>query len=140
MISELQSQSKVNTNGLAVLRTNLDAHISDLKRWQKYLEGSVVDVDDPVDEIEELRTQLDGASFQEQLNIISSALQEESLDMARILKERQAEVEGKGAPAKPRIRAESVTDVALEGRKRSLSVTDTPKEKHKPRKKVAVKK
>jgi len=141
VISELQSQSKVNTNGLAVLRTNLDAHISDLKRWQKYLEGSVVDVDDPVDEIEELRTQLDGASFQEQLNIISSALQEESMDMARILKERQQEMEGKSSVPKIRTRAESVTEVALEGgRQRSLSVTDPGKEKRKPRKKVAVKK
>jgi len=140
VISELQNQSKVNTSGLAVLRTNLDAHISDLKRWQKYLEGSVVDVDDPVDEIEELQAQLDGASFQEQLNIISSALQEESMDMARILKERQQEMEGKTTVPKIRTRAESVTEAALEGRKRSLSVTDDGKEKRKPRKKVAVKK
>jgi len=143
IISELQSQSRTNTNGLAVLRTNLDAHIADLRRWQKYLQGSASEVDDPVDDIEGLRAELDNASFQEQLNLISEALQAESVDMARILKERQQELEGRPATGGRKVeRTTSVTDAALErgGRRRSASLAeDGGKDAHKPGKKKATK-
>jgi len=90
-ITELQNQSRVNTSGLVVLRTNLDAHINDLHRWQKFLEGRAGEVEDPIEEIERLSEDLDKASFQEQLNILSAALQEESVAMGKILNERQKE-------------------------------------------------
>jgi len=92
-ITEMQSQSRMNTSGLAVLRTNLDAHIADLHRWQKFLEGRAAEVEDPIEEIEHLSEDLDKASFQEQLNILSAALQEESVAMGKILNERQKERE-----------------------------------------------
>jgi len=92
-ITEMQNQSRVNTSGLVVLRTNLDAHISDLHRWQKFLEGRAAEVEDPIEEIERLSEDLDKASFQEQLNILSAALQEESVAMGKILNERQKERE-----------------------------------------------
>jgi len=90
-ITEMQNQSRVNTSGLVVLRTNLDAHIADLHRWQKFLEGRAAEVEDPMEEIERLSEDLDKASFQEQLNILSAALQEESVAMGKILAERQKE-------------------------------------------------
>jgi len=90
-ITEMQNQSRVNTSGLVVLRTNLDAHINDLHRWQKFLEGRAAEVEDPIEEIERLSEDLDKASFQEQLNILSAALQEESVAMGKILNERQKE-------------------------------------------------
>jgi len=90
-ITEMQNQSRVNTSGLVVLRTNLDAHIADLHRWQKFLEGRAAEVEDPIEEIERLSEDLDKASFQEQLNILSAALQEESVAMGKILNERQKE-------------------------------------------------
>jgi len=92
-ITEMQNQSRVNTSGLVVLRSNLDAHISDLHRWQKFLEGRVSEVEDPIEEIERVSEELDKASFQEQLNILSASLQEESVAMAKILNERQKERE-----------------------------------------------
>jgi len=90
-ITEMQNQTRVNTSGLVVLRTNLDAHIADLHRWQKFLEGRAAEVEDPIEEIERLSEDLDKASFQEQLNILSAALQEESVAMGKILNERQKE-------------------------------------------------
>jgi len=90
-ITEMQNQSRVNTSGLVVLRTNLDAHLKDLHRWQKFLEGHAAEVEDPIEEIERLSEDLDKASFQEQLNILSQALQEESVAMGKILNERQKE-------------------------------------------------
>jgi len=92
-ITEMQNQSRVNTSGLVVLRSNLDAHIADLHRWQKFLEGRASEVEDPIEEIERLSQDLDKASFQEQLNILSASLQEESVAMAKILNERQKERE-----------------------------------------------
>jgi len=100
-ITEMQNQSRVNTSGLVVLRTNLDAHIADLHRWQKFLEGHAAEVEDPIEEIEHLSEDLDKASFQEQLNILSAALQEESVAMGKILAERQKERDAlTGATAK----------------------------------------
>jgi len=92
-ITEMQNQSRVNTSGLVVLRSNLDAHIADLHRWQKFLEGRAGEVEDPIEEIERLSQDLDKASFQEQLNILSASLQEESVAMGKILNERQKERE-----------------------------------------------
>jgi len=99
-ITEMQNQSRVNTSGLVVLRTNLDAHIADLHRWQKFLEGRAAEVEDPIEEIERLSEDLDKASFQEQLNILSAALQEESVAMGKILNERQKEREALNGPVK----------------------------------------
>ena len=95
-LTEMHNQSRVNTNGLAVLRTNLDAHIGDLHRWQKFLEGRAAEVEDPLEEVERISEELDKASFQEQLNILSTVLQEESVQMGKILKERQKEREANG--------------------------------------------
>jgi len=92
-LTEMHNQSRVNSSGLIVLRTNLDAHLADLHHWQKYLEGRVSEVEDPIHEIEALTQDLDKASFQEQLNILSTALQEESVKMAKILAERKRERE-----------------------------------------------
>jgi len=99
-ITEMQNQSRVNTSGLVVLRTNLDAHIADLHRWQKFLEGHAAEVEDPIEEIERLSEDLDKASFQEQLNILSAALQEESVAMGKILNERQKEKDALNGNAK----------------------------------------
>lgn len=99
-ITEMQNQSRVNTSGLVVLRTNLDAHIADLHRWQKFLEGRAAEVEDPIEEIERLSEDLDKASFQEQLNILSAALQEESVAMGKILNERQKERDALDATTK----------------------------------------
>jgi cortexillin 1/2 len=98
-LAESREQTRLNTSGLAVLRTNLDSHISDLHRWQKFLEGRVADVQDPTEELERLQEELEKLSFQEQLNLLSSHLQEENVAMTRILKERAKEKEGKSAPA-----------------------------------------
>jgi len=97
-LTESRDQSRLNVSGLAVLRTNLDAHISDLHRWQKFLEGRVADVQDPVEEVERVREELEKLSFQEQLNLLSTHLQEENVAMTRILKERAKE---KAAAEKP---------------------------------------
>jgi len=99
-ITEMQNQSRINTSGLVVLRTNLDAHIADLHRWQKFLEGRAAEVEDPIEEIERLSEDLDKASFQEQLNILSSVLQEESVAMGKILNERQKERDAANGGAK----------------------------------------
>jgi len=103
-VSELQAQSRINSNGLGVLRTNLEAHISDLRTWQKLLEGKTAEVEDPLDEVRHVEADMNGLSFQEQLNIISSALQDESVQMAQIIAERKKEVELKsgGNPKTPR--------------------------------------
>ena len=90
-LTEMHSQSRVNSSGLVVLRTNLEAHLSDLHRWQKFLDGTASTVEDPVEEIAAITDDLDKASFQEQLNILSAALQEESVAMGKILKEREGE-------------------------------------------------
>ena len=102
-LTEMREQSRVNTSGLVVLRTNLDAHINDLHRWQKFLEGRASEVEDPAEEIDRISEELDKASFQEQLNILSTALQEESVAMGKILKEREKEreeIEGIGKDKK----------------------------------------
>ena len=90
-LTEMHSQSRVNSSGLVVLRTNLEAHLSDLHRWQKFLDGTAATVEDPVEEIAAITDDLDKASFQEQLNILSAALQEESVAMGKILRERESE-------------------------------------------------
>ena len=102
-LTEMHSQSRVNSSGLVVLRTNLEAHLSDLHRWQKFLDGTASTVEDPVEEIAAITDDLDKASFQEQLNILSAALQEESVAMGKILKEcegEKAEQDGAGKDKK----------------------------------------
>ena len=99
-VDDLLDQTRTNASGLGVLRANLDAHISDLHRWQKFLDGAASEIPDPVEEIERLNADLENLDFKAQLELISGTLKDENIAMTKILTEREAEKEKSGAGAK----------------------------------------
>eukprot|EP01105_Mastigella_eilhardi_P015292 TRINITY_DN3488_c0_g1_i1.p1 TRINITY_DN3488_c0_g1~~TRINITY_DN3488_c0_g1_i1.p1 ORF type:complete len:780 (+),score=281.68 TRINITY_DN3488_c0_g1_i1:97-2436(+) len=85
-----QDQLKLNTEGLAILRKNLNQHLDDLNRWHKYLEGSAADVEEVQDSIGQLTEELEKLGFKEQLNLLSGRLETENVSMTKILQEKLA--------------------------------------------------
>eukprot|EP00727_Mastigamoeba_balamuthi_P011821 m51a1_g7261 putative cortexillin ii (674) ;mRNA; f:181080-184295 len=89
-IDESARQFKINHTGLAALRANLERHITDIHKWQKFLEGGAADVTDPDDIIQAAAEEMERMGFVEQLNHVSGLLEKENTTMSKLLAERRA--------------------------------------------------
>jgi len=100
-VEEHTERSKVQLSGLSVLKRNLDQHLDDLHRWQKYLEyDKKATLDFEVEVKGPLQDDLEKKSFKEQLDILSSKLDEENEAMLKILKQKEVEAKASAALAK----------------------------------------
>jgi cortexillin 1/2 len=92
------SRSQVELNGLGVLKRNLEEHLEDLKRWQKYLD---LDKESTVDFAGEIRPQIMSdiakEDFDKQLQYLTKKLEKENVDMVQLLKQKEAEAKAKKA-------------------------------------------
>jgi len=95
---QTQSRSQVELRGLGVLKKNLEEHLEDLKRWQKYLD---LDKEATVDFSGEIRPQIlsdiSKESFDEQLQYLSKKLEKENIDLVQLLRQKETEAKAKKA-------------------------------------------
>jgi len=84
---EYERRSKVEIEGLDVLKKNLEEHIEDLFRWQKYLD---LDATSEVDFSGEIRPQIlkdiSKENWNKQLEVLSKKLEKENTDLLSMLK------------------------------------------------------
>jgi cortexillin 1/2 len=89
---EQEARARVEVSGLDVLKKNLDEHIEDLHRWQRYLD---IDTTGEVDFVGEIRpaimNEISQANFDEQLKTLSSKLAKENEELVNLLKAKEAE-------------------------------------------------
>jgi len=89
---EYERRSKVEIQGLDVLKKNLEEHIEDLFRWQKYLD---VDTTSEVDFAGEIRPQImrdvSKENWNAQLEYLSKKLEKENSDLLAMLKIKETE-------------------------------------------------
>lgn len=89
---EYEARARVEIGGLEVLKKNLEEHIEDLHRWQKYLD---IDITGEVDFVGDIRpaimNDISKSNFDEQLAYISSKLQKENEELVNLLKSKEAE-------------------------------------------------
>jgi len=93
---EYASRSKVQVNGLGVMKKNLEEHIEDLHRWEKYLDIQG-DVDFEGTVRPSLLLEINESQFDEQLNYLSKKLSKENEELLKMLKEKEAEQKAKKA-------------------------------------------
>ncbi|KAH3764418.1 actin bundling protein [Pelomyxa schiedti] len=114
-LNEHKEQFRVNTRGLAVLRRNLDQHLDDLHRWQKYLDGSSTEIDVVNEAAGALAEKISSLPFIEQLNVLSERLEEENVEMTNVLQEKLAHTAAtKGGKAKASAKAAASTTASTE--------------------------
>jgi len=89
---ENESRARTEVQGLEVLRKNLEEHLEDLHRWQRYLD---IDITGEVDFTGELRpailNEISKSNFDEQLSFLASKLQKENEELVNLLKTKEAE-------------------------------------------------
>jgi len=95
---QTQSRNQVELRGLGVLKRNLEEHLEDLKRWQKYLD---LEKEANVDFAGEIRPQIISdiakESFDEQLQYLSKKLEKENVELLQLLKQKEVEAKAKKA-------------------------------------------
>jgi len=93
---ENDSRNKVERGGLGVLKKNLEEHLEDLYRWQKYLD---LDGDAEVDVSGDVRPQIlaeiTKENFETQLGILSTKLGKQNEDLVSLLKVKETEKKAK---------------------------------------------
>jgi len=108
---QTQSRNQVEVKGLGVLKRNLEEHLEDLKRWQKYLD---LEKEATVDFSGEIRPQiladLAKESFDEQLQYLSKKLEKENVELVQLLKQKEAEAKAKKAQEEKKRERQKKTD------------------------------
>jgi len=101
---ELDDQSKKNRveiAGLGVLKKNLEEHVEDLHRWEKFLD---INEEGEVDFTGEVRPQIlseiSKETFEEQLSYLAKKLEKENGELITMLKVKEAEAKAKKANEK----------------------------------------
>eukprot|EP01107_Rhizomastix_libera_P003271 TRINITY_DN1568_c0_g1_i1.p1 TRINITY_DN1568_c0_g1~~TRINITY_DN1568_c0_g1_i1.p1 ORF type:complete len:582 (-),score=244.19 TRINITY_DN1568_c0_g1_i1:63-1718(-) len=94
-----KKQAKVNTSGLKVLRTNLEQHLDDINRWQKYIDGAAGEVS-VVEQMSKTEDELEKLAAPDQLALLSKKLEDENVLMTKLLKEKREEQEKLGKKSK----------------------------------------
>lgn len=93
---ENQSRNKTSLGGLGVLKKNLEQHVEDLRRWQKYLD---FDLEAEIDFSGEIRpqilTEIRNEEFDSQLDYLAKKLDKENSDLENLLKSKEAEKKAK---------------------------------------------
>jgi len=93
------SRAKVEIKGLEILKKNLEEHVEDLHRWQKYL-----DIEADVDFTGQVRPQIlldiTKESFDEQLEYLAHKLEKENEDLSSYLKQKETEQKAKKSQEK----------------------------------------
>jgi len=93
---EKEAKDKLEVSGLGVLKKNLEEHLEDLYRWQKYLD---LDTESEVDFSGEIRPQIlldiSKENFETQLNVLSQKLTKENEDLRGLLSIKEAEKKSK---------------------------------------------
>jgi len=84
---DAESRAATELKGLGVLKKNLEEHVEDLHRWEKYLD---VDNAGEVDFSGEVRPKLmldiSKTSFDDQLNTLANKLEKENDELQKLLK------------------------------------------------------
>jgi len=92
LADEHNKKSETGVRGLGVLKKNLEEHVEDLYRWQKFLN---LDGESEVDFSGEVRPQLlleiSKENFDAQLDALAKKLEKENADLANLLKSKEAE-------------------------------------------------
>jgi len=95
-LDEHEAKAKLEVSGLGVLKKNLEEHLEDLYRWQKYLD---LDTETEVDFSGEVRPQIlmdiNKQNFETQLEILSKKLAKENDELSGLLKVKEAEKKAK---------------------------------------------
>lgn len=90
--ADFRAREKVELSGLGILKKNLEEHIEDLHRWERFLD---VDSIGEVDFAGEIRPQIikeiAQKDFDEQLLFISNKLDKENQELQKLLKVKEAE-------------------------------------------------
>jgi cortexillin 1/2 len=103
VLEKLRARAAAEQTGLELMKKHLELHVTDLHRWQKYLNYDT-DAFLDFDEEAQLVTKLDTAEqFDAQVAILAAALESENDKVSKMLKEKQksakAEAEAKAAKA-----------------------------------------
>jgi len=89
---EWSRRAKAETKGLEILKKNLEEHIEDLFRWQKYLD---LDTQSEVDFTGEIRPQIlldiSKENFDEQVQYLAKKLEKENTNILDMLKIKEAD-------------------------------------------------
>jgi cortexillin 1/2 len=108
---KFNAQSKVQTSGLAVLKKNLEQHIDDLHRWQKYLDfDKSVEIDFTEARVD-LLTQISQENFDEQLRVLTDKLDKENGELHSLLKAKEAEAKARKETEKKKKERQQVSSV-----------------------------
>jgi len=95
-LEDHEAKSKVEVSGLGVLKKNLEEHLEDLYRWQKYLD---MDTETEVDFSGEIRPQIlldiNKQNFESQLETLSKKLAKENDELSSLLKVKETEKKAK---------------------------------------------
>lgn len=89
---DVAAKGGVQLKGLGVMKKNLEEHIEDLHRWQKYLD---IDKNSIVDFSGEIRPQIlseiTSKDYDEQLKVLASKLAKENSELEQMLKTKEEE-------------------------------------------------
>jgi len=91
-------RSRAELAGLAVMKKNLEEHVEDLYRWQRFLN---LDADSAVDFSGEIRPQIiadiSKGNYDEQLQYLAKKLEKENSELHSMLKQKEAEAKARKA-------------------------------------------
>lgn len=111
---DTSSRNRAEVDGLGVLKRNLEQHIEDLFRWQKFLDA---ENDASVDFTGELRPQIiadiSKSNFNDQLKNISAKLEKENEDLEKLLKQKEAEQKVKKAQEEKKRERQVISHIVL---------------------------
>jgi len=93
---EYAKRSKAEVGGLQVLKKNLEQHVEDLLRWQKYLD---LDNQSEIDFSGEIRPNIildiSKKDYDTQVEYLAKKLEKENNDLEGFLKQKEAEVKAR---------------------------------------------
>ena len=94
--SESESRARTEIDGLGVLKRNLEEHVEDLYRWQKFLN---LENEATVDFSGEIRPQIiadiNKSNFNDQLKYLAKKLENENESLVQLLKQKETEAKAK---------------------------------------------
>jgi len=86
------ARNKTELKGLGVLKKNLEEHIEDLHRWQRYLDfDKLAEVDFSGEIRPQIMTEIRQQDFDAQLDNIAKRLDKENVDLVKLLKLKEEE-------------------------------------------------
>eukprot|EP01116_Phalansterium_solitarium_P008781 TRINITY_DN22743_c0_g1_i1.p1 TRINITY_DN22743_c0_g1~~TRINITY_DN22743_c0_g1_i1.p1 ORF type:complete len:460 (-),score=130.21 TRINITY_DN22743_c0_g1_i1:256-1635(-) len=98
--TEYHSREKVELSGLGVLKKNLEEHIEDLHRWERFLDVDVGEVDFAGEIRPQIIKDIAQKDFDQQLLYISNKLEKENEELQKLLAAREAEVKARNLKKK----------------------------------------